>query len=575
MVAAAATITLAAHAPAAAAGLQLTPVQSFAGDYPIAVTAPPGDVHRVFVVLHSGKVQVIKDGTLLGQPFLDISGQVETSGEQGLLSIAFPPDYGTSGKFYAFYSGVPTCMADPGGGQDCDDHVDEFRVSTGNPDQADPASSYDRHVLLIPHHNRSNHHGGQLQFGPDGYLYITTGDDQADEGPAPPPNTAQDLGGLHGKLLRIDPRPAGSAAYAVPPDNPFVGQAGDLPEIWAYGLRNPWRFSFDHLTGDLALPDVGQDAWEEVNFQPAGQGRGANYGWDNCEGDSQWALGPPCPPTPYTPPVLTYAHPGPGPVGCEGAIIGGYVVRDLRLPSLDGRYLYGDYCHGFINSAVLSPGAASPHQDAGLGALTTLVSFGQDGLCQVYVAQQSSATLFRIDPTDPNAPAAGCHVPPPPTPPGSGAISQAPPGPGGAADRSSVDRTPPVVTLVSMARRRFAVGKGPTAIKAVARGTAFRFTLSEAGAVTIRLDRARLGRRVGRRCLAATRARGRRPGCTRLIAAGSLSRDLAAGRRSVPFSGRIGRRALAPGFYRATITDRDGAGNASRQHVLPFTIVAG
>src|SRR5205823_4516954 len=133
----------------------------------------------------------------------------------------------------------------------------------------------------------------------------------------------------------------------------------------------------------------GQDAWEEVNFQPAGQGRGANYGWDNCEGDAQWALGPACPPTPYTPPVRTYAHPGPGPVGCDGAIISGYVVRDLRLPAYDGRYLYGDYCHGFVNSVVLAAGGTSDNQGAGVGPLPALVCFGQDGLCRLYVTQQS------------------------------------------------------------------------------------------------------------------------------------------------------------------------------------------
>jgi hypothetical protein len=198
-------------------------------------------------------------------------------------------------------------------------------------------------------------------------------------------------------------------------------------------------------------------------------------------------------------------------------------------------------------------------------------------LCRLYVAQIANftdGTLSRIDPTDPNAPAAGCHEPPP-TPPTAGVNPAPATNPGSPpASRAIVDRTPPVLTRIAMARTRFAVAEGPTAINAVARGTAFRLTLSEAGVVTIRIDRARLGRRIGRRCLTATRSRRHRPGCTRLIAAGSLTRKLAAGRRSVPFSGRIGRRALAPGSYRATITERDAARNLSAAHVVSFTVVA-
>ena len=574
-------------APAHGADFELTDIAA-AGSFsqPLYATSPPGDASRVFVVQQAGKVRLVKDGAV--STFLDLTSRVNTNGESGLLSIAFAPDYATSGLFYVFYTDAtsPACQGAPAV---CDDRVAEFHAAS--PDVADDPATHDRTVLVIPHHKFANHHGGQLQFGPDGDLYIATGDGGSG---GDPDGNGQNLTVTNGKLLRIDPRQSGSAAYTSPGDNPFATSASARHEIWAYGLRNPWRFSFDAATHDLVLPDVGQGAREEINLVPAGTGAGANFGWSTCEGEIAYPSGGACSLSvaPYVPPVLTYRHDEFSNTGdfCGGAVIGGAVVRDLRLPADAGRYVYGDYCHQYLWTADLHAGGPAAVRasvlDTGLGVGAGVTSIGQDSACRIYVTS-SAGWVRRIDPAGgmPAGPV-GCAAPagaggggalggglagvasgPPAAPPGPGAAL---PGPGAAADV-----TPPVLSRVGLVRDRFAVAGGPTAIRAVARGTAFRFRLSEGGVVTIRLERARLGRRVGRRCLAAIRARRHRPGCTRLTAVGTLTRRLAAGARSVPFSGRIGRRALLPSHYRATINARDVAGNVSRRHGLRLTIVAG
>ena len=367
--------------PASAHGLTLEPVGTFAA--PIAVVAPPGDASRLFVVERGGTVRLIKDGARLEAPFLTIpSSELSTGGERGLLAMAFAPDYATSGRLYTY-------STDAGG----DIRVDGWQRSA-NPDVASPARAL---VLRIEHSLRENHNGGDLHFGPDGLLYISTGDGGGADDPDGNGQTLIRSGtsdeqstALLGKLLRIAPAAGGS--YAIPLDNPFAGRADARGEIWAYGLRNPFRFSFDRATGDLLIGDVGQDDAEEVNFAAApARGRGANFGWKCFEGTlPNDGTAPPCTPPGHVPPVFEYDR-----AGCQ-SITGGYVVRDPGLPSLLGRYVFGDYCDGVIRSIVPSTGAG----DAPVGldlADFTLSSFGEDACGRIYVAQLSGAVSRLVD----------------------------------------------------------------------------------------------------------------------------------------------------------------------------------
>ena len=359
---------LALAAPAALAGepapgVRLVKVGDFGA--PVHVTAPPGDRRRLVVTEQDGRLIMVRDGRRLAQPFLDISGLVSSGGERGLLSAAFAPDYAQSGRFYVYY----TDRAGPG-----DIRIEEFRRSRVNPDRADPGS---RRVILVQDHSTfPNHNGGQLQFGPDGMLYAGLGDGGARDDPF---NNAQNLGSLLGKVLRIAPgRPSGGRPYGVPSDNPFVGRAGARPEVYAYGLRNPYRFSFDRENGDLTIGDVGQDAVEEVDFAPLGRGAGANYGWSRYEGAR---LNRPEREAPgAVPPVLEYAHTG----RCS-SVTGGYVVRDRSLTGLFGRYLYGDYCTGELRSAELALPSARDDRALGL-VVPTVSSFGEDAAGCIYAA---------------------------------------------------------------------------------------------------------------------------------------------------------------------------------------------
>jgi glucose/arabinose dehydrogenase len=341
----------------AARGVRLRKVGDF--NAPVYVTAPPGDATRLFVVERAGTIRVVLHGHELGAPFLDVSSQVRTDGERGLLSMAFAPDYARSGLFYIYFTDTTG-----------DIHIQELKRSS-NPNRAIPGSA--RNLLTVNHREFSNHDGGQLQFGPDGRLYAGLGDGG---GGGDPHHHGQSLATDLGKLLRIDPRrPSGGRPFGVS-GNPFTSRRGALPEIWAYGLRNPWRFSFDRATGDLVIADVGQDRFEEVDFARRGAGRGANYGWNLFEGFHRFSAGS----APgAVKPRLEHSH-------RDGycSITGGYVVRDRSLGSLYGRYVYGDLCRSAIRSVKLGrSGGASGDRDLGV-SVSQLVSFGQDAGGHVY-----------------------------------------------------------------------------------------------------------------------------------------------------------------------------------------------
>jgi hypothetical protein len=356
--------SLACAAPASAA-VHLTPIGSFST--PVYVTAPPGDPHRLFVVEKAGTITEVLDGQKVATPFLDIRGDVRSSGsEQGLLSMAFAPDYATSHKFYVFYT-APRPSDSVGSVLT----IQELQTVPGS-DAVDPASR--RTILTIDHPSNQNHDGGQLQFGPDGLLYIGTGDGGGSNdlaSGARPANNAQNLSSQLGKILRMNPA------------------SGVAPEIYAYGLRNPWRFSFDRQTGDVTIGDVGQGAREEVDFLRAGTAAGTNFGWPCWEGTrANTEASPTCDPPNDVFPVLEKNHSGDG----YCAIVGGYVVRDPALGGLNGRYVYGDNCQARIRSAVLG---SADDQDTGL-TVSGLTSFGEDSCGHVYTTAGGGA-VNRID----------------------------------------------------------------------------------------------------------------------------------------------------------------------------------
>ena len=346
-----------ASAKAAAAGVRLAKVGDF--DSPLYVTAPPGDSKRVFVVEQGGRIWVLLNGKRARRPFLDIGDRIVSGGEQGLLSMAFAPDYARTRRFYVDFT-------DRNG----DSRVQEFRRSKRNPNRADRTSA--RQVLFASQ-PYPNHNGGLVLFGPDRLLYIGFGDGGS---AGDPENRAQNLDSLLGKILRIDPRRHGSKSYRSPSSNPFVGKAG-RNEIYAYGLRNPWRFSFDRKTGDLYIGDVGQNRLEEIDFAKRGAGSGVNFGWSCFEGARPYDSSRNC--HGAIRPLLDY-----GRSNGECSVTGGVVVRDPKLPALVGRYAYGDYCRGQLFSLRVSGGRA-----VDVGSLdqhvTELSSFGEDARGRVYV----------------------------------------------------------------------------------------------------------------------------------------------------------------------------------------------
>ncbi len=366
-------------ATAAAAGVPvLTSIGTF--DRPLYVTQAPGDRSRLFVVEQGGRIRTVKDGVTRPEPFLDISSQVTGGFEQGLLGLAFAPDYATSGRLYVDYTD-----------QQGDTRIVEYRRSAGSADAADPATA---RLVLFQRQPEGNHNGGHLAFGPDGFLYIGLGDGGSGDDPHGRRGNGQNLGTLLGKILRIDPRQQGSSSYTVPSGNPFVGRRGAKPEIWAYGLRNPWRFSFDRVKGGLAIGDVGQDRVEEINWSPSPtRGKGANYGWRPWEGTkrnfpSESAAG-------AVFPVLEYAH---GASGCS--VTGGYVIRDPRFRGTPyyGEYLYGDFCSGKVWRAALRTGKLAARNVGTIrGGFDQLTSFGEDLDGRIYLTSKSGR-VARLDP---------------------------------------------------------------------------------------------------------------------------------------------------------------------------------
>ncbi|MBX6362909.1 MAG: PQQ-dependent sugar dehydrogenase [Gemmatimonadetes bacterium] len=332
---------------------------------PVYLTAPPGDP-RLFIVEQPGRIRIVKDGRLLDRPFLDITAKVRSGGEQGLLSVAFDPNYAQTGFFYVDYT-------DRNG----DTRVERYRVSA-DPDIADPASAT---PILFQDQPFANHNGGLLVFGPDGMLYVGLGDGGSG---GDPQGNGQNLGTLLGKILRIDP--SRGEPYAIPPDNPFVARAGARPEIWAYGLRNPWRFSFDRTTGLLYIADVGQDRYEEVNAERV-DAAGLNYGWNRMEGMHCYGAST-CDRSGLTLPVLEYEHSD----GCS--ITGGYVYRGKAIPEIAGEYFFSDYCGGWLHSFRLQGRTAAPRQWP-VGKLGSVTSFGEDAVGELYVLTQGG-TVFRI-----------------------------------------------------------------------------------------------------------------------------------------------------------------------------------
>lgn len=349
-----------------AAGLGLARIGSF--NAPTYLTAPPGDSRRLFVVEQPGTIRVVKDRKTLRTPFLDLRSDVEAGGERGLLSMAFAPDYAKSGLFYVYFTGR--------GG---DLHIQEFHRSTA--DRANKGTR--RELLRVEHSQNSNHNGGQLQFGPDGLLYAGLGDGG---GGGDPFRAAQNLGRLLGKIIRIDPSGRSAGAYGVPASNPFRGRAGARPEVFQYGFRNPWRFSFDRSNGDMVIADVGQDAVEEIDFVKRSRAPGRNFGWSKFEGKRRYYGGSL---ENYVPPVIQRFH-------SQGScsITGGYIVRDRSLKSLYGRYVYGDYCDPSVRSAKLFGSRASGDRATGL-RVRELSSFGQDARGRVY-ALSLSGPVYRL-----------------------------------------------------------------------------------------------------------------------------------------------------------------------------------
>ena len=345
-------------------GVALQRVGEF--DQPTYVAQAPGS-NDLYVVEKLGRLRIVRDGETLGRPALDISAEVSDDGEQGLLSVAFDPDFASSRLLYVYFTGP-----------DQDEHVVEFKA-----DDDGIVEEGSRREVLRMDDFASNHNGGLLLFGPDGHLYIGTGDGGiADD----PERNGQDVGSLLGKILRIDPHPSGDRPYGIPSDNPFVGKAGARPEVYSYGLRNPWRFSFDRESRALTIGDVGQNTLEEVDYTPADKARGANFGWSAFEGTERFNQDQEAPGA--VPPILTYGRDG----GCS--IIGGYVVRDPSLPSVAGRYVYGDYCAGELRSFVPSVDGARGDRPLGLN-VSSLSSFGEDAAGHVY-ATSLDGPVFRL-----------------------------------------------------------------------------------------------------------------------------------------------------------------------------------
>jgi hypothetical protein len=342
---------------------------------PIYISHAPRIGGFLYVVEQGGTIRVLDHGTLGTQPFLDIHRRVLSGGEHGMLSMAFDPRYPSDHLFYVAYTRSGGAL-----------EVDEFHSSSNL-----SANKYSRRrVIVVPHPDAPNHNGGQLQFGPDGYLYISTGDggkegDQFDN--------ARHMGVLLGKLLRINPHRSGNSPFTVPPSNPYVGRPG-RDAIFAYGFRNPWRFSFDSANGDLAIADVGQSQWEEIDYVTRHRAHGSYFGWPTYEGLACFQSCNRKDPNPYARspifPIRVLSH-----SNGNCAIIGGYVIHNPNLSLLNNRYVYGDLCSGQIRSLVPSTSGASGDRATGLN-VSSPSSFGVGGAGQLYVASLGNGRVYQI-----------------------------------------------------------------------------------------------------------------------------------------------------------------------------------
>ena len=338
--------------------------------FPLLATAPVGDP-RLFVVEKGGLVKIVKGGAVLSAPFLDLRGVISNGGEQGLLGLAFDPQYGTNGRFFVSYTNT------------AGDNVLASYLVSSNADVAAAGSGVIRLTVGQPY---DNHNGGHIAFGPDGYLYMGIGDGGSG---GDPDGHGQDRNDLLGSILRLDVSAA--AGYAVPASNPLVGVPGTRGELWNWGLRNPWRFSFDRSTGDLYIGDVGQGEREEIDVATAasGGGKGVNYGWNIMEGTQCYNAGS-CNMTGLTLPVLDYTHSD----GCS--VTGGYVYRGAAIPDLAGTYFYADYCSGWVRSFRYTGGQVTEAGSwSALAPGGNISSFGEDGTGELYVLT-SAGGVYRI-----------------------------------------------------------------------------------------------------------------------------------------------------------------------------------
>jgi hypothetical protein len=358
--------------PATSNSLRLQTVTAVLSS-PVFLTAPTGDVGRLFIVEQGGLIRILNslDGTPRATPFLDVAGLIVTGGERGLLGMAFDPNYAGNGRFYIYYTNTAGDIV-----------IARYGVST-NPDIANTGAQ--AILKTIAHPTNQNHNGGMLAFGPDGCLYAGIGDGG---GSGDPNGNAQNTNSLLGKILRLDPE-TGSACGT---DNPFANGTGGAPEVWSFGLRNPWRFSFDRSTGVLYIGDVGQDQREEVDAVVGpNAGQGVNFGWNIMEGFA--CFNPPsgCNSSGLTPPILDYSHDA---GACS--VTGGYVYRGTLNPAVNGSYFYADYCAGFVRSFQLQGGRPSSQNTWPLlspgGQIT---SFGEDARGELYILTQTGG-LSRI-----------------------------------------------------------------------------------------------------------------------------------------------------------------------------------
>ncbi len=366
-------VTAAGALAASAHGARLVQVTDGLQDA-TAITAPAGD-DRVFVVEQRGVISIVRDGARVARPFLDIRSRVRSGGEQGLLGLAFHPRHAENGRLYVNYTNRAGTTV-----------IAEYRVA-GDRDRAVPATA---RTLMTIRQPFANHNGGDIAFGPDGYLHIGMGDGGSGGDPG---NRAQRLDTRLGKMLRIDvDRRAGRLGYAIPRDNPFRGRRGVPAEIFAVGLRNPWRFSFDRTRGDLWIGDVGQGRFEEINFAPPARARGANFGWRRFEGRSVYAPTTRLSVRRYIAPVAVYGH------GAGCSVTGGYVYRGPSIPGLDGRYLFSDFCSSRIWSMRAGPRPGDRREiTASLGRRIPphgVRSFGEGGDGTLYVTDGSRLYRF-------------------------------------------------------------------------------------------------------------------------------------------------------------------------------------